>query len=113
LSNIVSAYDTYCLKSYIQQRSTNYADETTSSQREYMPMKHHTALPMSLTIALSSFIRSLPAFHCLSRTHQNIVCDRNLRPLLFLNMFELNQTCFSEPWQVKQENKMIPKYFFF
>jgi hypothetical protein len=102
ISNIVSAYDTNCVKSYVQQRSAIFMNRTTLYQCENMPMKHYTALPMSLTVSLSAFLRALPAFHSLSNINRTFLYKNNLRSLLFLTMFEVNQSCFSEPWQVKK-----------
>ncbi len=101
LSNIVSAYDTYCLKTYVQQRSIMFTNETKSYSYEYMRIRPYTALPMSLSVSLLSFLRSLPAFHSLSQINRTYLIRNNLLSLLFLNMCELNQTCYSEPWQVK------------
>ena len=63
--------------------------------------KHSTALPMSLASSLFTFFRSLPAFNSLSQKNQTFLNTNNLRTLIFPNMFELNQTCYSESWQVK------------
>jgi len=101
LSNIVTAYDTYCLKIYVQQRSKLFMYRTKSYSYESMLMKYYTTLPINLTISLFSFLRSLPAFHSLSQINQIYLSKNNLHVLLSLNRFELNQTCYSEPWQVK------------
>jgi len=101
LSNIVAAYDTCCLKTYVEQREKMFFGET--SQKQWT-IEHYSVIPMSLTLSLSSFIRSLPAFQSLSRTVQFFLCKNNLRRLMFINMHELNQSCFSEPWQVKSEH---------
>lgn len=107
LSNVVSAYETYCLQTYVKQRSAMFNNETKSYLYESMPMKPYTALPMCLTASVFSFIRSLTAFHSLSQVNQNYLTKNNLCTLLFPNMFELNQTCYSEPWQVKYSNEKI------
>ncbi|CAF3742226.1 unnamed protein product [Rotaria sp. Silwood1] len=99
LKNIVSAYETHCLKTYIQQRSAMYNSEATSCHQSHIPSKYFTAIPMTLTISLCSFLQSLPAFHSLSQINRTFLCKNNLRSLLFPNMFELKQSCFSESWQ--------------
>ncbi|CAF1026636.1 unnamed protein product [Rotaria magnacalcarata] len=104
LSNIVAAYDTHCLKTYISQRSTVLADETALCQHQSMPLKHFTALPMSLSASLCAFFRALPAFHSLSKINQNYLWQNNLRSLLFPNIIEIGQSCFSEPWQISRDN---------
>ncbi|CAF3122118.1 unnamed protein product [Rotaria sp. Silwood2] len=103
LTNIVSAYETHCLKTYIQKCSDMYNNETTSSMHIHAPSKYCTAIPMTLTASLCSFLQSLPAFHSLSQINRTFLCKNNLRSLLFPNMFELRQSCFSEPWQMSLE----------
>jgi hypothetical protein len=78
-----------------------FSNETRSYSYETMPVKPHSALPMSLTASLFPFLRSLPAFHSLPQINQIYLSKNNLHVLLSLNRFELNQTCYSEPWQVK------------
>jgi hypothetical protein len=102
LSNIVYAYDTYCLKTYVEERAKMFIDET--SERGQI-IDQYVAVPMKATLSLSSFIRSLPAFQSLSQSIQSFLCQSNLRRLIFPNLQEINQSCFSEPWQVKKTNK--------
>jgi hypothetical protein len=66
-------------------------------------IEDYSVFPISVTISLSSFARSLPAFQSLSRSVQNFLCENNLRRLIFVNIHELNQSCFSEPWQVNND----------
>jgi hypothetical protein len=108
----VSAFDTYCLKTYAQQRVTMF----TSYENGHMFNKHSIALPLSLTVSLISFLRSLPAFHTLSNTNRSYLYKNNLRALIIPNMVELNQSCFSESWQVNRgeySSRELRKYFFF
>lgn len=74
---------------------------------EYL-IEQSIAFPMSVVNSLLLFIKSLPAFHSLSRSIQSFLCLSNLRRLIFVNLHELNQSCFSEPWQVKNRST----YFF-
>jgi hypothetical protein len=104
LSNIVYAYDTCCLKTYLEQRANLYSHETLQKEPT---VEHYIVLPMSIIVSLASFIKSLPAFQSLSRNNQSFLCKSNLRRLMFVNIHELNQSCFSEPWQVKQKAKKI------
>ncbi|CAF1135369.1 unnamed protein product [Rotaria sordida] len=97
LSNIVYAYDTCCVETYLEQRVNMFAHDI--SQKELL-MKHYGVLPMSLIISLISFLRSLPAFQSLVRSNQSFLCQNNIRRLIFANLHELNQSCFSEPWQI-------------
>lgn len=77
-----------------------FNNETRSYFYQNMSMKPYIAIPTCLTASLFSFIQSLPAFNCLSQNNRNHLIKNNLRLLLFPNMFELNQACYSEPWQV-------------
>ena len=100
LSNVVSAYETHCLKTYLQQRSAVFLSGR-SSDNEHLSLQHHTTLPMNLTMSLFAFLGALPAARSLSFMNQTYLSKHNLRSLLFPNMFELSQLCFTEPWQVK------------
>ncbi|CAF2397904.1 unnamed protein product [Rotaria sp. Silwood2] len=97
LSNIVYAYDTCCVKLYLEQRVNMFTHGI--SQKELL-MKNYGLLPIGLTISLTSFLRSLPVFQSLSRSNQSFLCKNNIRPLIFINFHELNQSCFSEPCQI-------------
>ncbi len=97
LSNIVYAYDTFCLKTFIEKRANIFIDETSLKERT---IERYSAIPMSIIISLASFIKSLPVFHSLLRIVQSFLCKNNLRPLIPVNIYELNQSCFFEPSQV-------------
>ncbi len=105
LSNIVSAYDTHCLKTYVEERGKMLADELILEQKR--TIKDYAILPISVTLSLSTFTRSLPAFQTLSRSVQNFLCQSNIRQLIFINLHELNQSCFSEPWQVNIDFNLV------
>ncbi|CAF3382811.1 unnamed protein product [Rotaria socialis] len=97
LSNIVYAFDTYCVKTYLEHRTNIFQNEISQKEKQ---LNHYKMLPMSITFALGSFLKELPAFQSLSRTNQLFLCKNNLRRLIFMNFHELNQACFSEPWQI-------------
>lgn len=97
LSNIVSAYETHCLETFVQQRMTMYPIERSSIDQSYG--KHLVDLPMSFMISLREFLHSLPLYHTLKRIDQIYLNHVNLRPLIFMNMFEIRQTCYFESWQ--------------
>ena len=97
LSNIVAAYETYCIKTYMAEREKMLFPETPPQERT---IEDYAMLPMSVTRALSTFIRSLPAFQTLPRPVQKALCEGNLRRLIPMNLHELNQSCFTEPRQV-------------
>ena len=98
LSNIVTAYDSCCIKVYIQQRSTSIF-KTTRVILDEQP----TTLASSIVLAFSTFIKSLPAYYSLPRSARNHLSKTNIRPLMFPNIHELSQSCFSEPWQVNNK----------
>jgi hypothetical protein len=98
LSNIVYAYDTCCLKIYLDQRENMFLHITSPT---VPTVEQYKVVPMNMTYSLSSFLRSLPAFQSISRSTQSFLMKNNLRRLMFLNIHELGQSCFSEPWQVK------------
>ena len=98
LSNIVSAYETFCIKTYNTERAKMLPPQTPPGERT---IEDYASLPMSVTLALSAFIKSLPAYQSLPRPAQKVLCESNLRRLISMNLFELNHSCFSEPWQVK------------
>jgi hypothetical protein len=104
LSNIVYAYDTHCLKTYVEQRGKMLFYSTPEHERT---IEDYSVLPVSVTISISSFVKSLPAFQSLSRMIQNYLFTSNLRRLIFVNIHELNQSCFSEPWQVNNDEIFI------
>ena len=98
LSNIVTAYDVYCLQTYSKQRSTIVLDRTPPLSNE-----QPATLTSSIVLAFSTFIKSLPAYYSLPRSARNHLSKTNIRPLIFPNIHELNQSCFSEPWQVNRK----------
>lgn len=104
LSNLVYAYDTCCLKTFLEQRPKIFSQETLEKDAT---MARYVSLPINLAISVSSYLRSLPAFQSLSRSNQSFLCKNNLRRLILVNQHELNQSCFSEPWQVKTKTNLI------
>ncbi len=98
LSNIVTAYDSCCIKVFVQQRTTSIFNKTPP-----IPNEQSVILPSSIVLAFSTFIKSLPAYYSLPRSARNHLRKTNIRPLIFPNVHELNQSCFSEPWQVNSK----------
>jgi hypothetical protein len=101
LSNIVNVYDSHCIKIFNQQRTSTILNTTSLESGEQSITKHPTALTACIVLAFSSFIKSLPAFYSLPRSTRNCLSKTNIRPLIFPNIYELNQSCYSESWQVK------------
>ncbi len=104
MSNIVYAYDTCCLKTYLDQRTNMFIHITS---QKHPTIEQYRAVPINIVYSLASFLRSLPAFHSISRANQSFLSRSNLRRLTFLNIHELNQSCFAEPWQVQSNKSLI------
>ena len=102
LSNIVNAYDNYCLKHYIQKRRTIFDEEIDSSRQMFSILKYQNASMTNHINSFLSFLLSMPIVQSLASSDRLYLCKHNIRPLVFPNMHELEQTCFSESWQVKR-----------
>ncbi|CAF1069877.1 unnamed protein product [Adineta steineri] len=105
LSNIVYAYESCCIKTYLRQRSSVIFNRTPQSPDEQSYNIYPTTITMSIVLAVSSFLKTLPAYYSLPRSTRNYLCKTNIRPLIFPNLHELNQSCYAEPWQVNAYNK--------
>ncbi|CAF4136651.1 unnamed protein product, partial [Adineta steineri] len=105
LSNIVYAYESCCIKTYLRQRSSVIFNRTTQSSNEQPYNIYPTTITMSIVLAVSSFLKTLPAYYSLPRSTRKYLCKTNIRPLIFPNLHELNQSCYAEPWQVNAYNK--------
>ncbi|CAF1304326.1 unnamed protein product [Adineta ricciae] len=103
ISNIVSIYDTHCLQTYLDRRAITFNNRLSQSD-DYFLLTYSTLLPMNIALSLFSFFRALPAARSLSHVNQSYLCKTNIRPLLFLNMFELNQLCFTEQCQERLDS---------
>lgn len=96
LSNIVQAYDNYCLKPYTQRRHLLSIDEIES----FSKLKYHAATILDQISSFLSFLYSIPLVKSLSKADRVYLCKHNIRPLMFPHRHEIEQTCFSEPWEV-------------
>lgn len=97
LSNLVYAYDSCCVKTYLEQRLNI---DVNGMLDEVKLIQLAESISMSVVQSLSVFFRSLPAFRSLSQHTQYLLYKNNIRRLFFPNLHELNQSCFSESWQV-------------
>jgi hypothetical protein len=107
LSNIVYAYDTCCVKTYLSQRANMFTCEIFQKEAT---MEHYILLPINLALSAFSYLSALPAFQSLSRSNRLFLCRNNLRRLILVNNHEVNQSCFFEPWQVKSRSNLIDLY---
>lgn len=101
LSTLVSLYDNYAMKAFVEERSKMVFEEVMEGN---WLMKNYMIAPISVSMSLTCFLKALPTFQALCRSNQNYLCKNNLRRLIFLNLYELKQSCFFEPWQVKRKN---------
>ena len=51
-----------------------------------------------------SYLSSIPTVQSLPKSDRIFLCKHNVRALILLNLHELEQLCFSEPWQVNEIN---------
>ena len=116
LSNIIFAYDNNCIKQFVEKRSATVIKPTVSANGDLVITPQPTAITASIASSVSLFFQSLPAFCSLSRSTRTFLCKANIRPLIFPNVHELNQSCFAEPWQViwiERGNRMNYLFLFF
>ncbi|CAF0827520.1 unnamed protein product [Rotaria sp. Silwood1] len=104
LSNIVYAYDNYCLKNFTQARRNIFNNETHLFEQPLSKIHHHTAMRLNNITSLVSFLLSIPIVQSLSTSDRYYLCKHNIRPLIFPNLHEIEQTCFTESWQVNIDN---------
>ncbi|CAF3566477.1 unnamed protein product [Rotaria sordida] len=104
LSNIVYAYDNYCLKMFTQARQTIFNNEINFSEQPLSKINHHTAMRLNNITSFLSFLLSIPIIQTLSISDRYYLCKHNIRALILANLHEIEQTCFTESWQVNIDN---------
>ena len=104
LSNIVNAYEKFCLKAYIDKRSTMLSIEFQSLENLSQRTKYCINNYVNTISSFLSFLSSIPIVKSLNNSDRIYLCQHNVRPLVFPNLHELEQSCFSEPWQVRRTN---------
>jgi len=95
------AYDTYCLKNYIQQRTTIFNAHTDIPDDPYVKLNYHASTTINKMSSFMLFLASIPTVKSLRKSDRMFLCRHNIRPLILLNSHELDQLCYTEPWQVK------------
>ena len=103
LSNIVYAYDTQCIGNFAEQRAKAFGQPEPTALE---PVGQPAAVNTCVVSSILSFIRSLPAFHTLTKAIQNQLRKTNIRPLMFPNVYELEQCCFADSWQVIRDDEL-------
>jgi hypothetical protein len=70
-------------------------------ENAYVKINHHASTIVNTMKSFISFLSSIPTVQSLSKSDRTYLCKHNIRPLILLNLHELGQLCYSEPWQVK------------
>ncbi|CAF1094896.1 unnamed protein product [Adineta steineri] len=105
ISNIVIAYETYCLKNYIQQRENIYHSQSQISDDDgSAKINHHASTTINKMTSFLLFLSTIPTVKLLPKSDRIFLCKHNIRPLILLNSHELDQLCYSEPWQLMYDN---------
>ncbi|CAF1388211.1 unnamed protein product [Rotaria sordida] len=104
LSNVVFAYETHCLKNYIQRRKNLFHTRIQIPDDAWVKINYHSSTIVNNLTSLTSFLSSIPAVQNLSKFDRIFLCTHNIRPLILLNLHELEQLCYSEPWELTCDN---------
>lgn len=97
----MSAYENHCLRFFAENRKVLFNEEQKYPERGVSHIDHHTNTRVNNIKSYLSFLSSLPIIRSLSMANRLYLCRHNIRSLIFLNTYELEQACFSEAWQVK------------
>lgn len=100
LSNIVAAYDNYCLNIFRDNQQRIFANPVDFHELTLAKINHHTTVRLNNITSLLQFLKSIPLIQSLPYNERCFLSQHNIRPLIFLNLFEIEQTCFTESWQV-------------
>ena len=97
------SYDTYCLKSYIQRRTNVFDNKIQIQENPYYKIDYHASTTVNNITSFLSYLSAIPTVQSLPKSDRIFLCKHNVRPLILLNLHELEQLCFSEPWQVRNK----------
>ena len=97
LTDIRSAYESKCLKMYIQGRVYH---PTVLTNHSMDVIHYYTMTTMNNMTSFMSFVLSVPQVQSLAKSNRRDLCQRNVRSLILLNANELNQLCFTDAIQV-------------
>ena len=100
--DIVYGYDAFCLKTYIQRRSNILTDQINMLNNAHVKIDYHASMIINTITSFIAFLSSIQTFQSLSKSDRIFLCKYNIRPLILLNLHELSQLCYSEPWQVSE-----------
>ena len=105
LSNLIQTYENYCLKLYTERRTNIFQDSLLICDEPLAKIRYHQLTTINNMSSLIAFLLSLPSIGSLSTADRVFLCQHNIRPLILLNLHELDQLCFSETSQVNQNKK--------
>lgn len=66
-----------------------------------LKINYHATTTVNNIESFRTFLTSIPPVQNLLQSDRLFLCRHNIRPLILLNLHELEQLCYSEPWQVK------------
>ena len=78
-----------------------------------MKINYHASTTVNNMTSFISFLLSIPVVQSLLKSDRIFLFRHNIRPLILLNLHELDQLCYSESWQVKSIRTYIILVFFF
>ncbi|UJR21641.1 hypothetical protein I4U23_024718 [Adineta vaga] len=105
VSNIVSMYDSQCLKHYIQERMNTLNILSNVTDEAQFNIDYHATTTVNKMTSFILFISTIPTVKSLPKDDRIYLCKHNIRPLILLNSHELDQQCYSEPWQLIYDNR--------
>ena len=113
ISNIVSIYDTQCLKHYIERRLNAFNNLSQVPSDANVKIHYHTTTTVNKMTSFILFLSAIPTVKSLPKSDRIFLCKHNIRPLILLNAHELDQLCYSEPLQVSEsaEKKDVSRTF--
>ncbi|CAF1961849.1 unnamed protein product [Rotaria magnacalcarata] len=104
LSKIVDAYENYCLKIFIEKRKNIINNEINFDNKPSANINHYKEVCLNNIKSFLSFLLSIPTVQSLSTNDRYYLFKHNIRSLILPNFHEIEQTCFSESWQVNMDN---------
>lgn len=105
LSNIVGAYENYCLNMFRDNRQQMFHNPVKDLNSSIAKIDHHMKIRLNNITSLLKFLTSIPLIQSLPYSERYFLSRYNIRPLILLNLFEIEQTCFAESWQTNIDNQ--------
>ena len=93
---------------YIQRRSDILNHQIHPPEMAFVKINYHASMITNTMKSFIAFLSSIQTFKSLSKSDRIFLCKHNIRPLILLNLHELSQLCYSEPWQVRRLTLLLP-----